>query len=185
MSPKTFMWLLVALVVLPAGVGAQENSEDPGFYIGGAIAIGIEQFDIDADLSNHDEGVGLDFWSGYRLGRFFAIEGNFVYMRGFQASLDGNNAKFNTFYFTANLKLYPLAGRIRPYLVSGVGGGRFESKFGPLDSHEKGGVFRFGGGVEINFGTPVDFVAGADYLTMSGLGGADHVEIKLGFQRKF
>lgn len=190
MSLKSFVvsWVVLSLVsmaLVPVSAHAQENSEDPGFYLGAAFAIGIEQFDLSENFSSHDEGFGIDFWAGYRLTRYFALEGEFVYVGGFKASSAGDSVSFNIAAFTANVKFYPLTGSYRPYLDVGVGGGRFENESGPLNGHEKGGVFRFGGGVEMNFGAPIDFVVGADYLTTSGLGGGDFVEIKLGFQRKF
>ncbi|MCH7868991.1 MAG: porin family protein [Myxococcales bacterium] len=191
MSPSVLLLIvgsavsLMALVAVPGVALAQGDGADPGYYVGGAFAIGIEQFDLEGNFSDHDDAFGFDVWAGYRANRYLAIEAEFVYLAGFNSAIGGNSVGFNALSFTANLKFYPLTGRFRPYLVGGVGGGRFETESGPSQGHDKGGVFRFGGGVELNFGTPVDLVAGADYLITSGLAGSDFLQIKIGFQRQF
>lgn len=180
--------LIVPIVfgaLAPAVARAQENSEGHAFYAGAAFAIGFEQFDLEGGFSNHKEATGVDLWAGYRATRKISIEAEFVYLAGFDSSLGTKSVQFNALNFTANLKFYPMTGSVRPYLVSGVGGGRFEIESGTFKGHAKGGVFRFGGGAELNFGTPVDFVVGVDYLLTSGLGGSDLLQIKLGFQHPF
>jgi opacity protein-like surface antigen len=188
-TPVVLTMFAVALGVAPSVASAQDEAEIPAFYLGGAFAIGLEQFDLDGKFASHDEGFGFDVWAGYRSNQFLAYEVEFAYLAGFNSTTAGNKVDFTIFNFTANVKGYPPVPEVlddyRPYVVVGIGGGRFEAKSGPAKGHDKGGVFRFGGGVEMNFGTPVDLILGADYLVTSGLGGGDYLQIKLGFQRDF
>ena len=173
----------IVIVSISGAERAIANDLDSGIYLGVAFAIGVEQFSGVPGVS-FEEGFGFDIWGGYRFNRWVAAEVELLYLKGFK--IKGTGVDANLVNGTVNVKLYPLAGSIQPYLLGGVGGGRFELSGGGLDASDSGGVFRVGGGLDFYFIDSIAFVAGVDYLiTRGNITDTDTVNIKLGVQYQF
>jgi opacity protein-like surface antigen len=163
------LFLFGGAVALPAAA-QQEQEQEPlewddsyypfareGLYMGIGAQYALENFDTDPAIEdpdnatdiNGDDGGGLEWRVGYRMHRFFAAELLFQYYWGFEikdknAVLDTVDDKFDGWTMTANGKVYPVGGRIQPYLVAGIGALVFNEKQGDDSAF----VARMGGGVD-------------------------------------
>jgi opacity protein-like surface antigen len=166
---------------------------EPSKYGSLGLAIGVDQFSrfdpVDLNGSNRikvdaNEGIGLDLVFGYRWHRNASVEAHFVYMQG----LDDNRKKAEVEYeaFTANLKVYPVTGRVEPYAFAGIGAGRFQVEAGRAKNSEWGNVFRLGAGVDLNYTETLAVSVGGAYLFARGdVDGRDMLEFKLGLTSRF
>lgn len=189
---------LFALTTAASRLPAQE-AEDfgrPGGYIGGGFTWAFENFDFDqvSALTGTDVSAsgspGFDVRGGYRFNEYVALEGDFQYYANFDIEAAGVDVlSANAFSFFANVKGYPLAGRVQPYGLFGIGVLRaaIEDDFG-LGVSESDAAFalRFGGGLDVyvtehvllnldvgylltpsdmNFGGPVDI--GTDLIPLT------------------
>lgn len=158
---------------------------DLGPYMGGSLAIGVEQFNGVPAGDEYDEAFGFDIWVGSRIHRHVGVEGQLSYIEGFE--LRGTGIDFNHLNGTANLKLYPFDGKIQPYILAGAGVGRFELQ--EPDGYtlsDTGGVMRVGGGVDVYLNDNIALVGGMGYLFTAGdIVDNDVLEIKLGLQYRF
>ena len=194
MSSKKLLLLFLVVPslagVFPAGLAAaqeaQENEAYPAVYFGIAFATGIDQFDDTGGFSSFDEALGVDLWVGIRANRYLGVEGELVYLEGFDTEFRDVPIDFEALGFTANLKLYPLEGWAQPYLLGGVGVGRFEAKALGRSIDESDAIFVLGGGVDLYFYHGFAAVLGAGYVFTTGdIKDTDFVEIKVGIQHKF
>ena len=131
-----------------------------------------------------NEGIGLDLVFGYRWHRNASVEAHFVYMQG----LDDNRKKAEVEYeaFTANLKVYPVTGRVEPYAFAGIGAGRFQVEAGRAKNSEWGHGFRLGAGVDLNYPeTPAGSGGGAYLFARGGVEGRDRREFKPSLTTRF
>jgi len=192
--------LLLLFLVVPSIAGvflaglaeaqeAQEAQEDeayPTTYLGIAFAVGIDQFDNTQGFSSFDEAFGVDLWVGVRANRYLGVEGELIYLEGFDTEFLDVPIDFEALGFTANLKLYPLEGRVEPYLLGGVGVGRLDAKFRGISVDESDAIFVLGGGVDVYFYHGFAAVLGAGYVFTTGdIKDTDFVTIKVGIQHKF
>lgn len=181
---KRFALNCLGLLLVSGVALADDDDYSSGAYVGGALSIGVEQFDFAPGSVDFKEAFGVDLWAGYRVHRYIGIEGQFVYLKGFD--IKGAPIDFNALNFTANVKVYPISGTIQPYLLGGIGGGRFEIEGGGESVDDSGGVFRLGGGVDVYVFDSVALVAGIGYLfTRGDITDTDILEIRLGVQYQF
>ena len=165
----------------------ERQAEKPSYgpYVGGSLAIGVEQFNDVAAGDDYDEGFGFDIWIGSRIHRHVGVEGQLSYIEGFE--LAGTGIDFNHLNGTANLKLYPLDGKIQPYFLAGAGVGRFELE--EPDGYtlsDTGGVMRVGAGVDVYLNDRIALVGGLGYLFTAGdIVDNDIMEVKFGVQYRF
>lgn len=183
--------LLLFAIGFAADVHAEDRADDvdhaSGPYIGGSFAIGFEQAQIPRRYRNHedfDEAFGFDVWAGVRVNRFFAMEAEFLAIEGFETRYEGIPVEFEAIGGTANLKLYPVAGRVQPFIVGGVGLGQLKGKAVGESESRSSLIYRVGAGVDIYIFKSVALVAGADYIiTKHNI--ADFLEVKAGLQYQF
>lgn len=163
----------------------RKRRNDFGPYLGGALAIGIDQFDDVPSGDKYDAGFGLDVWVGSRIHRHVAVEGQLSYLDGFD--LKGTGVEFSHLNGTANLKLYPFDGMVQPYAVVGAGLGRFEiQEEDGFTFSDTGGVMRVGAGVDIYLNKRIALVGGVGYLFTAGdIVDNDVLELKFGLQYRF
>lgn len=163
----------------------RSRSHDFGPYLGGSLAIGVEQFNDVPSGDDYDEGFGFDIWVGSRIHRHVGVEGQLSYIEGFE--LQGTGIDFNHLNGTANLKLFPFDGKIQPWVLAGAGVGRFELE--EPDGYtlsDTGGVMRVGTGVDIYLNDSIALVGGLGYLFTAGdIVDNDILEIKFGVQYRF
>lgn len=163
----------------------RDRSDHLGPYLGGSLAIGVEQFNDVPSGDDYDEGFGFDIWAGSRISRHVGVEGQLSYIQGFE--LKGTGIDFNHLNGTANLKLYPFDGKVQPYVLAGAGVGRFElEESDGYTLSDTGGVMRVGGGVDFYLNKHIALVSGIDYLFTAGdIVDNDILEIKFGMQYRF
>ena len=155
-------WLLGAALCLAFASQATaqriewDDSDDPlvGIYIGLGGLFALENFDRDAAIAGDtlkigaDNAGGFELRGGYRVHPNFAGELLFQYYANFSVkdrNLSGENDSFNGWSLTANVKGYPILGRIQPYALAGVGALVFNEKRG----EDLGFVARVGGGIDV------------------------------------
>ncbi len=120
-----FVLLLVTLVVVAAAARAESAFARPGGYAAAGIAGAFETFHGDLDPRGHD--VSNAFIVGGRLGsrwsRFASLDLAFDYtVNGFDLSNDSaSSIEAETLLGFTNLRLYPLGGRIQPFVTGGAG----------------------------------------------------------------
>jgi opacity protein-like surface antigen len=154
----------------------ERQAEKPsyGTYVGGSLAIGVEQFNGVATGDDYDEGFGFDIWIGSRIHRHVGVEGQLSYIEGFE--LAGTGIGFNH-----------LNGKIQPYFLAGAGVGRFELE--EPDGYtlsDTGGVMRVGVGVDVYLNDRIALVGGLGYLFTAGdIVDNDIMELKFGVQYRF
>lgn len=118
---------------------AQDDFGRPGGYLslgaGGANAMFTDPYGALSDELSQAILIGLR--AGARANRFVALDLSFDYsVRGFEYEFAGSAASFEARSLTGfgNLKLYPLSGRIQPFVMGGVG-----FLLGALDCVDTGG----------------------------------------------
>jgi opacity protein-like surface antigen len=167
--------LLLALVV-PASAFAEEAKEPhnesygrPGFYIGFVAFGAIQTFD-DPESVDFSNGGGFNLRVGYRLTEHIAINGQYEYADGFEASGSNPFDVRDISSFTGNLKLYFGPGRLQAFVEVGlgvfvtddVGDDRFDN-FDPYDFGTSG-VARLGGGLDFYLTEKVVLSGEVDYM---------------------
>lgn len=158
--PRAHVRLLASCVamavaaVLTAAVEARAEEESPvgRSYAGLGFGYGFENFDRN-DATNVDDAVGLDFWMGYRITEFWAIETQLEYMDGFDLTIAGQDGNGQYVAATLNAKIFPFArilpARIEPFLFAGAGAGRIQVNVrSTSDIEEIAFLGRAGGGVD-------------------------------------
>ncbi len=123
---------LAALICLaPTTPHASDWWTDPGAYI---TLMGVNIFEhFDDTGQDFDNSWGFDIRGGYRINKWFAVEGQLEFVNGHEVEIDLEPAGYpagTTAYLTVdggngglNGKLYaPWFGRIQPYALAGIGG---------------------------------------------------------------
>ncbi len=158
---------------------------DFGPYLGGSFSLGIEQFDNTVPGDDFDQGFGFDIWAGSRIHPHVGVEGQLTYVEGFE--IEGTGIDFSHLNGTANLKLYPVTGKVQPWVLAGAGVGRFERE--EPDGYtlaDTGGVMRVGTGIDVYLDDNISLVGGVGYLFTAGdIVDTDVVEMKFGVQYRF
>ena len=190
MSTRILVLPWIFLLLVPALAQAEEKFHNHGVYLGGAFAVGLELFDESEGLGDYDKGFGADVWIGYRLNRYLGIEAQFVYLDGYDQRFRGSDVESNSQNLVANVKLYPFAGRVQPYLAAGFGGGRFEANVSDEDTDRTvdryGALFRFGAGVDWYVLDSLALVRGVGVTVPTGdIKITDSLEVKFGLQYRF
>jgi opacity protein-like surface antigen len=138
MLTKVSTYLLgIGIALLPAtsafGQGESESPDfaRPGFYVGLGATLAVQNFDLDeaedtakANIDVEDTAPGLDVRAGYRFHPNIAAELHYQTWAefGFEVEGDGTQeSQINTWSLMANLKAFPLTGRIQPYGLLGLG----------------------------------------------------------------
>ncbi len=190
--------ILAAVLWVAAPASAQDYAR-PGFYLG-VGALGGTYLEAEDEIEDAlapfvasvdvETVVGLEAYAGYRLHPNFAIEAEFEWLP--DADIDVNDvslAELDVWTLTANAKLFPLTGRIQPFVLAGAGviDAELEDTVGlGLREEETGFVARFGGGLDLYATERFLFSLGADYLLPSGdLDGLDHVTFGGDLQFRF
>lgn len=120
-----FVLLLIVLVVAAAASRADGPFSRPGGYASAGIGGAFETFHGDFDPLNQD--VSNAFIVGGRLGsranRFLAFDASVDYtVKGFELSEDASRSvDARTLLGFANMRLFPIGGRIQPFALAGAG----------------------------------------------------------------
>ena len=186
--------LTLALAVaglLPQSATAQSGKDyaSPGGYVGGAVALGFENFSGPFTSGpfasgDFDTGVGFDFWVGGRLMKFLALEGQLQYIPGVKSS--STSREFKPLVYTGNVKGYLPLGRFQPYGLIGIGGMTLFVDSTSPNVDRSDFVARFGAGLEFYVTENIAAVAGWSYILGTGsLDGSDFNTLSLGAQFKF
>lgn len=127
-----------------------------GAYLSGGVGGAVETFDNTGGI-DFDSAFLIGARLGYRANRFLALEGTVDYsVTGFEFSSGANEAEFEALLATGTLKLYPIDGRLQPFLLGGGGVLRIdpECKSGGTTvacpvSEEMDFAGRIGGGIDV------------------------------------
>ncbi len=124
----------VTLVCLLSGVAAAqaptptpaESADDyarESLYGGLGLIYAVENFDTSEFKpgSTSSNAWGIDVRAGYRFHPNIAGEVNFQWVNDFELTAPGFKTNSSSRTLTANVKGYPLTGRIQPYAVGGIG----------------------------------------------------------------
>jgi len=118
------MSLLITGAFTPNASLAQDFTETGGYVVIGGINA-FEDFESteDADI---DDTMGFQFRGGYRFNDYFAAEGEFDWLDGFDLKFDipdegREKLTVDSFLITANAKAYLPLGRFQPYALLGAG----------------------------------------------------------------
>jgi len=188
---RVFTLAVAVAGLLPQSASAQSGNDyaSPGTYLGGALALGFENFSGPSTSGvstsgDFDTGVGFDFWVGGRLMRFLSLEAQLQYIPGVKSN--NTSAEFKPLIYTTNLKGYLPLGRFQPYGLIGIGGMTlFVDSTGP-NVDQSDFIAKFGAGLEFYITEKIAAVAGWNYILGTGrLDGRDFNTLSLGAQFKF
>jgi opacity protein-like surface antigen len=186
MTTGVLTFALAVAGLLPQSATAQSGNDyaSPGGYVGGALALGFENFSGAITTGDFDTGVGFDFWVGGRLMKFLALEGQLQYIPGVKST--STSREFKPLVYTGNLKGYLPLGRFQPYGLIGIGGMTLYVDSTSPNVDRSDFVARFGAGLEFYITESIAAVAAWNYILGTGsLDGNDFNTLSLGAQFKF
>lgn len=174
---------LLASLPLYSSSAAEEADERFGTYVGGAFAIGFDQF-TDTGGLDFDEAFGLDAWIGLRRNDHLALEFEYVYVDGYE--VEDSTADFQGMSYTINAKGYMPFGSLEPYALVGTGLQHLEIDTSAGAAIDYGAVLRFGLGLDFYLHERIALTAGAAYnLTFGDLEDFRSIEARVGIQLWF
>lgn len=200
--------LATAVAALPVWAQDEDDEEEiswyanSGPYLVGAVIYGFptEEGEIE-DLVEDEVGApssardvqgsfGFDARLGYRIDPRGAIEGQFEWLRSFDARADTPggtvDAEARFISATGNGKVFLLTDRVQPYLLAGVGYGWSRLHLPGNDDRDDGFVARAGAGVDVYGTRMVALNLEASYLLATGgVEEFDHVSIGAGLTLRF
>ncbi|HYC01058.1 MAG TPA: outer membrane beta-barrel protein [Candidatus Limnocylindrales bacterium] len=150
----------------------------PYLQIGGAY--GVEALDVDGYAADWQDSWGYDIRGGYRSHAMFATEVEWQHYLGFDgrpsSAAAGSGAEIEASMLSFNGKLYPMSGRVQPFLLTGVGWQNVEQRRG---FEEDGLSLRFGAGVDVYVTSNVGVAVEGGYVwpVSSQLADAEEVNI--------
>lgn len=100
---------------------------DPtGFFFGAGVSYAAENFDDGGAIVK--SALAGSAFAGYRFHPLFAFEVRFEGFDDFDLQFSNGDGEIDGYAITANAKLYPLLGPIQPFITTGIGGIRLDSK---------------------------------------------------------
>ncbi len=203
--------LLIGGTVFLASVGpvfaeesvsrAEEPSHEhawsrPGWYVflGGSAGIDQAFGDTLEDLIglsvDVEDSVGFKFKLGSRSFRYLALELELEYLPGFETKVVGIPAlETDIFTATANVKLFPLNGRVQPYVLLGAGlmSVSIKDSLGlGLSASDSGPAIKAGGGLDLYMTEHLALALDLSYvLPAKAVVDFDYLSIGFGLQYKF
>ena len=173
---KCIVLFMAVMVFTALSINAEAAPAEKGFYVGGGLAYAWENFD-DAGL-NFDDAWGLNVFGGYRLMRYFALEGNFNWYDDFES--DSFNVDVEIWTLMVDVKgMYPVYNdRLVPYLRAGVGYMDAEANAGSFDADDEDFAINFGGGLDYYVTDQISL--GLDGKYVWGTGDLDDIEYFVG-----
>lgn len=189
-----------ALSALPAAAEESEHAETGyarmGLYAGAGVQGGVyTQFDDQLKDSfggnfDTDTAVGFDVFAGYRVYRYVAAELEFEMLPAADTDVSGLGklGSLATWAFTTNLKLLPLAGRVQPFALAGIGAlhAKVSASGSAVDESDADFAARFGGGVDVYVTDHIVVWARSTYVLPTGsVDFVDYVDFGGGLQYRF
>lgn len=214
MSKRVLGAITVSLLLLTAPAYAGGDDEDGeysrnGVYFMPTATFAIERFESWTLKDSYGAGARL----GYRFHRHLAAEAEYQWLGGFDCKGHGRCyvtggpqgggvkvKEYSAHIGTVNAKAFLLTGRIQPYALVGVGGGRFEiqKKARTLlpdgETYEVSSSSSYRGDFVTRYGIGVDlygdetwalFTEAAYVLPFGSLRDLDYVSIEWGFLWRF
>ena len=174
---KKFLTLLaVLLVVFIFNSKTEAEVREKGFYLGGGVAYAWENFDVGG--FGFDDAWGLNTFAGYRLMRYFAVEGNFNWYDDFTLESFDVDVQIWTLMFDVKA-MYPIYNdKIVPYLRAGVGYMDKEASAGSIETSDSDAAINLGGGLD--FYVTGQFSLGLDAKYVWGTGDLEAIEYFVG-----
>lgn len=127
--------LPVLLLVSTANPATADEFDRSGVYlgVGGTGAVHLVQDAFETALGPGSElsaSAGVNARLGYRVVSWFAIEAQYEWVHGFDAStgISGDRARLSAHTITADLKFILPTWRIQPYLLLGPGASHYQVK---------------------------------------------------------
>lgn len=175
---KRFVTLTVVLLAVFAfSYNAQAEIKERGFFLGGGVGYAWENFDTD-DLDNLglnvdvDDSWGFNLFVGYRLMRYFALEGNYNWYDDFKVDVNGFNFDVGIWTLMLDLKaMVPVYNdRLVPYVRLGGGYMSADADMSGTDFDENDFAWNLGAGADyfvtdkVSLGLDGKYVWGTDDL---------------------
>ncbi|HYC57471.1 MAG TPA: outer membrane beta-barrel protein [Candidatus Binatia bacterium] len=161
-----------------------ERIEDParsGPYLHLGVAYAFEDFAMHDVTGEWDDAWGYDVRGGYRSHSWLATEVQWQHLPSFagpgsQRARGRSEADVETSILSFNGKLYPLGGRVQPFVLAGAGWQSAEQRGG---LEEDALALRFGAGVDVYFTSNVGMAVEGGYVwpVSSQLADAEEVNI--------
>jgi opacity protein-like surface antigen len=214
MSKRMLGAIIVCLSLFTAPVYADSEDEVSEYARNGVYFMAVGVFAIE-NFGSWDlkDSYGVGARLGYRLHPYLAAEAQYEWLGGFDCKAharcyvaggpSGSGVKVREYdghVATVNAKAFLLTGRVQPYALVGVGGGRFEVKkkerrlLPDGETVEKWNFSSYGNGLVSRFGVGVDlygdeawamFTEAAYVLPRGNLRDLDYVSIEWGFLWRF
>ncbi len=207
MSGKRSAATLVVLIfaaafsALPAAADGAADAETgtarTGLYAGVGVQGGVYT-EFDDELKDNipgfdfdtDPAVGFDVFAGYRVHRYVAAELEFEMLPATDTDVSGLGkiGTLETWTVTTNLKLLPLAGRVQPFALAGIGAlhAKVSASGSPADESDADFAARFGGGVDVYVTDHIVVWARSTYVLPTGsVDFVDYVDFGGGLQYRF
>jgi len=184
------MLLLALGVALGFGAPrARAEADDyarTGGYVGGGMLGAINDTELD-DLGGS---LGFDVRGGYRLLPRLAVEGQVSYFDNFGGNFGVADVDLKALTGTANVKAFPLTGRVQPYAQLGVGATYLDAEahfLGNTIAEDSATEFTFrgGGGVDVYLRPSVSLYTDVSYVLLTGDLGGGFVPFVFGAQYHF
>jgi opacity protein-like surface antigen len=192
MKARAAISVSIVIMSTSLSISPRASAQDyarSGFYVGAGVVGGSyteleeEAEDVLPVSVDVDTAVGFEVYGGYRFHPNFAVEAEFEMLpeTDIDASGFGDFAEIESWTLTGNVKVFPLTGRIQPFLLVGLGvmDAELEDTIGlGASEDETGFAARFGGGLDVYITENIAVSAGVDYVLPSGddiLDEADYV----------
>jgi opacity protein-like surface antigen len=125
--------LLLGLLASTPAAAVEHEAFQPGAYLGIGAVYAFESFDFDSDRLqlgailgpgvelDYDDSAGVHLLLGYRSRAWLGIELVYEFLEGFDSTRGTPRTEIDSHMFGLGAKLYPLEGRLQPYLLAGLG----------------------------------------------------------------
>ena len=172
---------IATALMLAAGAASAQQDEHDGGYLGAGFVAGFDNFDTGSFDLDFDTGLGGGAWFGYRSG-YVAGELQLDYVN-FEAS--DFDFELESFVATGNVKFYPFAGRLEPFVLGGMGFAVVDADVAGV-SAESGFVLRFGAGLDAYVTDNIALTGVFNYVVTTGdVEDTDFISIVVGPQFHF
>jgi opacity protein-like surface antigen len=168
LNTKTLAYALASLL-LAANTPLDAIAEDDFGRSGPYARIGFSgAFDGSAaDSAGSERGLGVGASAGYRLNKWFAAEAQYNW---FSPAAQEGGSTVERWDTTVNFRA-SLSGRFQPYVLVGLGYGRFKRTFesAPIAPVDAGGFgSRWGGGLDVYLTNHIVLYAEGSYMWLTG-----------------
>ena len=176
----------LALLLASPGLAQDDDYARSGLYGGFGYSHGFALFDglFGTDLdTDADSSAGFTAVAGYRVSPFWGAELDLEYMNAFSLRAPASG-EVRTLSTTFNFNLYPLEGRIQPYIK--IGGGLGWAQIGGSSDGSLGFLLAVGIGSDYYLTRNIVLNVETVYIGSTGdISGTSHLNLTAGARYRF